>query len=156
MYSMLNLRKVLSQDETFLYEVYAGTRRDELQATGWSGETLDAFLRMQFDVQKRSFALQHPDADHQLVLLDDVPAGRIMTAVAEDSLLLVDVSLLPAYRQNGIGTRLIQDLQQKAKQSAKSVRLHVVQDNPARNLYARLGFVVTGERFPYFAMEWQA
>jgi ribosomal protein S18 acetylase RimI-like enzyme len=151
---MIILQQVTAEDEQFLYEVYVQTRAEEMGVMGWNQEQGEAFLRMQFDMQKRSYAMQYPKAEHRIVLLDGVPIGRIMIDFAEEALLLVDVSLLSRHHNLGIGTRLIRDLQQAAE-SGRAVRLHVLNSNPAQRLYARLGFQVTGEKFPYLAMEWQ-
>ena len=152
---MLTLQNVSSEDQSFLFEVYAQTRAEELQAMGWSCEERESFLRMQFDMQQRSYAMQYPAAEHQTVLLDQVRIGRMITDVTEEALLLIDISLLPEHQKQGIGTRLIRDLQQKAAETGKKVRLHVLNHNPAHNLYTRLDFRITGEKFPYLAMEWQ-
>lgn len=151
---MITLQRVNAQDEVFLYEVYAQTRDDEMQAMGWNGEQWEEFLNLQFVMQKRSYAMQYPAAEHHIILLDGVRIGRIMTEDTEDSLLLIDVSLLSNYRNKGIGTCLLRDLQQQASEVGKIVRLHVLSNNPAQGLYARLGFRVTEERFPYLKMEW--
>lgn len=151
---MITQQNVTQEDEAFLYEVYAQTRADEMLAMGWDREQGEAFLRMQFDMQRRSYAMQYPSAEHRIVLRDGVRVGRIMTDVREEALLLVDVSLVSSHRNQGIGTRLIRDLQQQAAESGRGVRLHVVNGNPAQQLYERLGFRVTGESFPYVAMEW--
>jgi len=151
---MLNLQHVRSEDDPFLYEVYAQARAEELAAFGWGRAEQDAFLRMQFELQKRSYAQQYPSAVHYIVLQDDVPIGRILTEETEEVVVLVDLSLVSARQNQGIGTSLLQDLQRMAQGAGKKVRLHVLQHNPARRLYERLGFRVTGEPIPYVAMEW--
>jgi len=153
---MLEMQQVTSEDDPFLYEVYADTRLEEMSAIGFEGEQREMFLRMQFDMQKRSYAMQYPAAEHQIMLLDGVRIGRLITQVAEESVLLIDLSLLATYRNRGIGTRLLLDLQQRASAMGKSVRLHVLQNNSARHLYERLGFRITGDKSPYYAMEWKA
>lgn len=153
---MLEVQQVTSEDDPFLYEVYADTRREELAAIGWVDEQRDMFLRMQFDMQKRSYAMQYPEAEHGILLQGGIRIGRVMTQVTEESLLLIDLSLMSAYRGQGIGTRLLVDLQQRAEGMDKTVRLHVLQNNPALHLYERLGFRVTEDKSPYFAMEWKA
>lgn len=152
---MLNLQHVRAEDDPFLYEVYAQTRAEELAAFGWGRAEQDAFLRMQFEMQKRSYAQQYPAAAHYIVLEDDVPIGRIMTEETGEAVVLVDLSLVTARQNQGIGTSLLHDLQRMAQGAGKKVRLHVLQHNPARSLYERLGFRVTGEPVPYVTMEWQ-
>ncbi|WP_157737817.1 GNAT family N-acetyltransferase [Aneurinibacillus soli] len=151
---MITRQNITADDDGFLYQVYKETREEELRVTGWSEEEQDSFLRMQFDMQRRSYALQHDGADHMIILFDQVRIGQIMTKTTDDSIWIIDVALLATYRNKGIGTHLILDIQQQAKEIGKSVRLHVLYNNQVRNLYARLGFQVTEEKPPYFAMEW--
>lgn len=152
---MWNLRKATPEDDEFLYAVYVDSRWEELVQTGWSPQQMDGFLRMQFDMQRRSYAMQYPVAVHEIVCLDQVSVGQMMTDETDTSLLLIDVSLKAEHRNHGIGAQLIQLLQQRARQSHKTVRLHVLQNNKALHLYERLGFSVIGEKFPYLAMEWR-
>lgn len=152
---MIHTRGATDEDVSFLYQVYKETREEELVATGWGEEEKEAFLRMQFEMQKRSYTQQYPSAAHYIVLLDDVPVGRIMTEEIEEAVLLIDLSLLTAHQNQGIGTALLQDMQRMAQGASKKVCLHVLQHNPARHLYSRLGFRVTGESVPYVAMKWQ-
>ncbi len=76
-----------------------------------------------------------------------------------EELRLVDISLLPAHRGSGVGTELLRALQQEATTAGKPLRLSVARDNPARRLYARLGFTpVAGSEVgaePYLALEWR-
>ena len=62
----LSLRDVTPDDQPFLFEVYASTRIDELQGTGWPDEQKLAFIRMQFLVRERS----QPRVDDRIILLN--------------------------------------------------------------------------------------
>jgi ribosomal protein S18 acetylase RimI-like enzyme len=66
---------------------------------------------------------------------------------------IVDLALLPEYRNAGIGTGILTDLIAEATQSNKPVRIHVERFNPALNLYRRLGFAKIGEHGVYDLME---
>ena len=82
-------------------------------------------------------------------------AGRIMTARTNDGIHLVDISLLPEFRNRGIGTILIGNLLADAERAGLAVHLQVLQNNSARHLYERLGFSRTGEHDFYFRMQWR-
>lgn len=57
------------------------------------------------------------------------------------------VHVLPAYRNQGIGTRLILQVAQRLKQEdAPSINLWTLTGNPARRLYERLGGEKVGEQ----------
>ena len=81
--------------------------------------------------------------------------GQIQIAVLDDELRLVDLSLLPEYRNRGIGSALLRDLLDEAAGANKRVILHVSQGNPAARLYERHGFSYVGEQGIYWRMEWR-
>ncbi|MGG1556521.1 GNAT family N-acetyltransferase [Paenibacillus ferrarius] len=152
---MFNLVQAAPTDDEFLYALYAETRRDELNALGWDDTQRNAFLRMQFDAQRRSYRMQYARFEQSIVYRGSETIGQISKAFMEDAIVLVDISIVSIYRCQGIGGKLINELQEAAKRQGKKVLLHVLQASPAARLYHRLGFQVTAERFPYMAMEWE-
>jgi len=151
----LTLRPVTVADEQFLFEVYAGTRAEELAAWGWNDKQQEMFLRLQFMAQKGAYGAQYPNADHAIIMLDEKAVGRLYVARSEKDIVLADIALLPEYRGRGIGAELINRLLEEAAEGAKSCRLQVVKTNRAARLYERLGFVRTGESGMHFEMEWR-
>ncbi|MBV9209869.1 MAG: GNAT family N-acetyltransferase [Acidobacteria bacterium] len=149
----VTLRPVAESDEDFLYQVYASTRRAEVSAWGWNEQQQDAFLRMQFTMQRRSFEMQHPDAAHDIILLDEEPIGRLLVERSDGEIQLTDISLLASHRGRGIGSQVIKKLLEEADRTRSKVKLQVLKVNPAARLYERLGFIRTGERGLYFQME---
>jgi ribosomal protein S18 acetylase RimI-like enzyme len=139
-------------------ELYATTRPD-LATLGLGGAQRDMLLRMQWLAQRNSYQPRYPHGEHQLVLLDGHPAGRLWVAREPGELRLVDISLLPAHRGSGVGTGLLRALQQESVAAGKPLRLSVARDNPAWRLCTRLGFTpVAGTEpnaDPYLALEWR-
>ena len=150
------LRAARPEDDEFMLAVYASTRAEEMALVDWPAEQQDAFVRMQFDAQRRHYLLHHPAAEYAVILHDGVPAGRLIVDRSGDVLALIDIALLPTYRGLGIGGELIRALQEEATRTGKAIRLHVEVFNPARRLYDRLGFVPVGEVGIYHALEWRA
>ncbi|HYG57713.1 MAG TPA: GNAT family N-acetyltransferase [Symbiobacteriaceae bacterium] len=151
---MLQTVPVQPADEEFLYQVYAGTRRDEVFAWGWNEAQQEAFLRMQFLARSRSYQWAYPHADHRVILCDGCPVGQLLVNRAEQEIRLVDIALLPEYRGKGLGFALVRELQAEAAEAATPIRLQVDKGNPARALYERLGFAVTGENELTCVMAW--
>ena len=151
----ITVRAEQPSDEAFLFELYASTRQEELEAWGWPPEMRSSFLTMQF---KASQGYHHafPDAEFQVVLLDGVPAGRLIVNRTREELQLVDIALLPAYRNAGIGAALLQKIFGEAAATKKPLRLQVRKGSRAGRLYQRLGFVQTGETELDREMEWRA
>lgn len=154
--SVISVRPEIPQeDDAFLFELYASTRQEELDAWGWPAELRKQFLTMQFEA---SLGLRQmfPDAEYQIVLVDGVNAGRFVVHRTADSLRVVDMALLPQYRNTGYGRALLQRAFGEAMGSKKPLRLEVLKTNRAARLYQRLGFVVIGENELLYQLEWRA
>ena len=152
----ITLRPAHPDDAPFLFDLYAGTRRAEMQAWGLDDAMLDQMLRMQFNGQQGTYSIQFAQADHHIIIHEDQPVGRILIDRSGPELVLVDVALLPALRGRGIGTRLLEELLAEAAEAGRPVRLKVLLTNPARRLYQRLGFIGLGDDGVYEQMEWRS
>lgn len=149
----LRFRPIVPSDESFLCQVYASTRLDELAATDWTDDQKTAFLQMQFVAQHKFYQDNYIDTDFLVILHDDTPVGRLYVARWRDEIRIVDIALLPAYRGTGIGTTILRDLLAEADAAGKPVRIHVERENPALRLYQRLGFVMIEDKGVYLFME---
>lgn len=152
----IELRPFSTNDQDFLYRLYASTRLAEIAPFGWNPAQQEAFLRMQFNAQHQWYEMAYRGADHQVILLDSRPVGRILVHRGDNAHVLVDIALLDEYRNRGIGTQLLQQLIASTAQHGIPLRLQVIKSNPALHLYERLGFVKTGEEGMHFQMEIQA
>ena len=150
------MRPIRADDEAFLLNVYASTRLDELTPLGWNVAQQMAFLTQQFTAQHQHYQTHYADANFDVIMLDGQPIGRLYVARWEDEIRLIDIALLPEYRNAGIGSRLLNDLLAEATQAGKPVRIHVEKFNPALRLYERLGFSRIDDRGVYWFMEWAA
>jgi ribosomal protein S18 acetylase RimI-like enzyme len=150
---VISLRPYRTDDQEFLFKLYASTRMHEIAGFGWPAAQQEMFLRMQFDAQRRSYEAAYPEAEHQIIERDEQPIGRMMVFRKEDSMLLVDIALLTEHRGLGIGGQLIRDLAQQCSRDRVPLGLQVLKANPALRLYERLGFTRTGEDQMYIQME---
>jgi len=141
----LKFRSLLPADEDFSHRVYASTRTEEMERVDWSPEQKEAFLRMQSEAQIKHYRSYYPKAEYQVIQLEDVPIGRLFIERSETSILIMDIALLPEYRNAGIGTAIIRDLMSEAGLAGLPLVLRVEFFNPVIRLYARLGFVKTRE-----------
>ena len=149
----ISLRPAGPADEPLLYELYRGSRAEEVAAFGWDEAQQDAFLRMQFNARQRQYGFQYADANDGIIMLDGRDIGRLLVLRGEREIRLVDIALLPEHRNAGIGTGLVRGLIEEAARAAKPVTLHVERANPAAGLYERLGFVKVRETGAHFFME---
>jgi GNAT superfamily N-acetyltransferase len=152
---LIALRPESAADETLLYDLYAGTRGEELAGVGWGPAARHTFLTMQFKAQRQGYQNMFPQAAFLIILAGGQPIGRIVVNRTESEIRLVDIALLAPYRGHGIGTQLLADLRAEAAAERKTLRLHVLKASRAGRLYQRLGFVRTDETGVYEQLEWQ-
>ncbi|WP_347986748.1 GNAT family N-acetyltransferase [Methylomonas sp. AM2-LC] len=150
----ISLRVESTTDEYFLRQLYASTRSKEMVLTPWSEALKEAFLNQQFDLQRDHYRQHYPETEFMLILNEDKPIGRWYLHSNTDHLLLLDISLLPDYCNQGIGSYLLNTLLVKGTQQHKPVRLHVENHNRAKSLYLRLGFSMIEDKGIYLLMQW--
>ena len=151
-------RALASHDLVWLPALYASTREQELQVLPWPAAAKQQFLAQQFAAQHQHYLAQYPQAHYLAIEHEGQVVGRcyIDESGAED--LLVDISVFPAWRGQGIGSALIESQQQASAQRGRGLALHVLLHNTAaQRLYARLGFVVSAASDDglYLPMRWQ-
>lgn len=81
----------------------------------------------------------------QILELGGQEIGLLKTVRHANDWELLQIQLIPAFQGKGVGAILIRELLAEAKQLGTTVYLSVLQSNPARHLYERLGFVLAGE-----------
>ena len=152
---MISLRPITPGDDGFLARVYASSRADELAITGWSEEQKAAFCRQQFDAQRTDYAANYPKASFQIIERGGTPIGRLYVDRGEKEIRIVDITLLPEFRGSGIGTQLLRELQEEARNAGKVLSIHVERFNRALELYQRLGFRQVEDKGVYLLMKWE-
>lgn len=150
----IGLRPALSGDEEFLFSVYASTRAEEMALVDWTPAQKDAFLRMQFHAQDQYYKEYYSGAEFQVILLDGQPVGRLYVHRMMDEIHVLDISLLPLYRGQGIGTHLLNAILEEGTEKNLPVTIYVEQFNPAMHFYERLGFRLAEERGVHYFMRW--
>jgi ribosomal protein S18 acetylase RimI-like enzyme len=150
----VTLRPARADDEPFLLRVYAGARAEELAPVPWSAEQKAAFVAQQFAAQTAHYARHYDGMSADVVLVDSVPAGRLLVARWPAEIRIVDITLLPEFRGRGAGSGLLHDLMREAAHARKRLSIHVERFNRARGLYRRLGFRPAGDEGVYVRMEW--
>jgi ribosomal protein S18 acetylase RimI-like enzyme len=147
------LRPAAEADRPFLLRLYASTRADEVARTGWPLAEQEAFLRMQFEAQHHHYHAHCPDAEFAIVTCGGEDIGRWYVHRTPVELRVMDVALLPAWRQRGIGAALFAGLIAESERCGLPIGLFVEHENPARQWYARLGFGPVEMAGPYLRMQ---
>lgn len=155
----LSLRPAQAKDEPFLRAVHDAGRawdlqilRNQLDDHAW-----DALLKQQYDAQHADYFNRRALARYAVVEWCGTGIGRIYADFSEAEIRLVDLIILPEYRGRGIASIIVRGLCSEAAKRRVPMRLHVHPMNPARRLYARLGFrEIGGPPGGFKEMEWRA
>ena len=152
----VKLRPVeMPADEEFLIELYY-TTRDDIQEAPLEEDEKRALSLMQYQLQRQHYLNEFPDTDHDMILLDGKPVGRLWIARYDDEIIGVDLAIMPEYRNIKIGTFLLENLFDEAQRTNRIFNFHVLKTNvKAMRLYERLNCKFTGETFSHFKMQWQ-
>ncbi len=152
----ITLRPVTEEDRPVLFAAYASTRAAELSLLPWDDAQREAFLDLQFNAQQQHYSSYYPASEHLIILKGGEPAGRLWVNRRDDEIRILDITVLPEHRGNGIGTPIIEGLMREAAQSGRPLTIYVESFNRSLGLFARLGFEKTGEHGPNYLMEWVA
>lgn len=141
----LGIRPASGGDREFLFAVRRAALRAYVeQTTGWD------------DAEQRVIAdKEFGELPYAVVEEDGRPVGYVCVIHERECDFVEELALVSEAQGRGIGTRLLLDVLEAARQRGVPVRLSVFLSNPARALYARLGFTVLRVEEPRMAMEWR-
>jgi ribosomal protein S18 acetylase RimI-like enzyme len=111
---------------------------------------------MQFTAQKEHYAAVYPQARHDVICVNETPVGRIYLDRSAVGFHILDITVLPEYRNQGIGSEMLRRLLAEAGQNGKAVTIYVEIFNPSVRLFERLGFQRDEEKGFQLRMKWRA
>ena len=151
---MTTLRSITDTDLPILFEIYASTRAEEVaQVVWWTEEQKRDFLLQQFTAQHEYYLKNYIQSSFDLIMLEQVPVGRLYVARWDNQIRIIDIALLPAYRGQGIGTYLLEGLLSESHTQGVPLTIHVERNNPALTLYERLGFTLVEDKGVYLLLK---
>lgn len=132
----ISLRKATQADVDFLLKLRDITMRKYLEAANMPTDHQSYLTRI----------LLHFE-DAQIILANGHSAGLFKSRYLSElnQWYLFQIQVHSDFQNQSIGSTLIKSLIDKAKRDQANVGLSVIKSNPARHLYARLGFEQTGE-----------
>jgi GNAT superfamily N-acetyltransferase len=155
----VSLRPIAQKDTPFLMEVYASTREAEMDRVPfWTALMKKEFLASQFKAQHEYYQKNYSGADFWVIEFERKRIGRLYLDknFQGNGMRIIDISILPQYRNRGFGQGIFKDLMCWAAALDAPLSIHVEAFNPAKNLYARLGFKLISEtNGVYHLMEWK-
>lgn len=156
MSQILTLRPTRADDQEFLYRLFYSVHAEKLQLVSLSAEEKTRLVELMYQGYSHHYNSLAPISDDRLVLLDTEAIGRMILLQTREEIRLADLAILPQYRQRGIGSALIGQVQTESTMSKRPVRLQVARFDRALRLYQRLGFYKTDVQEPYIRLEWLA
>ena len=151
----LHFRPIEDSDKDFLCQLYGTTRADEMAMVPWNDEQKKQFIEMQFNAQHSFYQEQFQQAEFNIVMIAEQDIGRLYTDQREDEIRIIDITLMPEFRGQGLGCQLLSDIINQAKQLKLPVTIHVEKNNPAMSLYQYFGFVKIEDQGVYDLMRWK-
>lgn len=135
-------RRENEADLDFLKQLHFSRRAHEFSQLGLPQAALDALLEQQFWAQQRHYRSVYSKGEFLIVMLapDGEPVGRLCLNRDASEILVVDIAVLPAQRNKGLGSALLKAVLVEADAKKCAVGLHVDPRSPALRLYQRLGF----------------
>ena len=141
--STVTLRPVSPEDEPILIGIYGAARAAELALVTWDEAQKESFVRAQFLAQRDHYRRHFPGAEYRLILIDDEPAGRLYVYRGDQEIRILELTILPEYRNRGAGGELVDALIAEAAQSSRRLRIYIEVFNPSAAFFERRGFVKT-------------
>jgi GNAT superfamily N-acetyltransferase len=141
------LRPGRRDDFLFAEGIYIDSMRPLMVALGsWNEAERRAALRRSYKT-----------AEITVITLDGADIGWMQVSERDTDYNLAQIQLLEEHCGNGIGTRLIGHLLERAGRDGKTVSLSAVRTNRAIRLYERLGFrTIDPDATPIIDMVWKA
>lgn len=156
--SGLDFRPITSADMAFLLSLYGSTRVEEMKRLDWPDAAKGQFIESQFQAQHTYYQNNYRGAKFWVIRKGGQSVGRLYVHpdFQGNGLRIIDISIAPENRGEGLGTEILNQIKQIAGAMGKAVTIHVESFNPAKNLYERLGFKKISEtNGVYHLMEWK-
>jgi ribosomal protein S18 acetylase RimI-like enzyme len=153
--SRIDLKPISIDDEEFIYQIFISSRPDLEWIGGVDVNQKDKLIHQQFICEHEYLQKEYPNAKLYVVLLSDIPVGRVYINKGEKFFHIITMAMLPKYRSKGIGSKLFEIFMKEASDAGKQINFQVSWFNySARVLYERLGFNVIRDTGVYCEMQW--
>lgn len=135
----LTFRRATPADDALLFHLFAEHRSVEFSAMGFPPQMLNGLLTSQYQLRVNSYAASFPDAEQWILeTTASGPVGHMLLATDGSGIILVDIVVATAHRNQGIGTAALEHV----LSAGLPVTLQTRVDSPAKTLYLRAGFQV--------------
>lgn len=91
----------------------------------------------------------------EIVLCDGNPCGFLSVEDHPDHIHISEIVIAPQFQGRGIGSRLLNEEVQRGREAKSPLRLQVLRENRALELYRRLGFKECDTTETHICMIWE-
>ena len=105
-------------------------------------ENMKGYVEQLYSWNSNLFIDNFIAAQYQVIEVDCVIAGFLKVVVSQSDIYLGEIQIAARDRSKGIGSSIISNLIRRARQDDRRLWLKVIKNNPAVELYRRLGFTV--------------
>ncbi len=134
----IGITKAKIEDEDFLFDLRKQTMVVHLERSGIFLSDKEHRLRV---------AKNYTDAF--IIWYSQERVGLLKYIENEKAIEVLQIQVLPDYQGNGIGKQVLEQLIEQQK----VIRLKILKENPAKNLYQRMGFLTVNEDDYEYHME---
>ena len=106
-------------------------------------------------LQDRLFEEKWRPNQFEIVLCDGNPCGFLSIEDRPDHISVSEIVIAPQFQRRGIGSRLFNKEMQRGREAKSPLRLQVLRENRAIELYRRLGFKECGSTETHICMIWE-
>lgn len=136
----IRLRKRSECDSAFLFQLFSQIKKVELHFDLFPEEISSRILQMQYNAWEEMVRTRYSGSDDFIIMFDSERVGRVQFSETAEELRIINISILPLFQGEGIGTEILRKLLTDATRKKLQATLEVDKSNPAINLYRRLGF----------------
>ncbi len=140
----LNRRPAEEKDTEFARQVHHRAYHDVV---------VRQFGSFEEKAQDKFFESAWKGSKHEIIYANGKPCGYFSMDESENEITLHELVLLPEFQGEGIGSKILSEVIEVAKVKNIPIRLEVLKENKAGELYRRLGFKQNGETETHFQME---
>ena len=90
----VSYRPFIEDDLSFVAELYASTRREEVAQTGWPADIQEAFLRQQHEAQHSHYSIHFADAEWLIIERGGEAIGRLYLINSSEEIGSISVTVL--------------------------------------------------------------
>ena len=106
-------------------------------------------------LQDRLFEEKWIPDQFEIVFCDGSPCGFFSVEDHPDHIYVGEIVIAPQFQGRGIGSRLLNEQLQRGRETKSPLRLQVLRENRAIELYRRFGFKECGTTETHICMIWE-